>query len=48
MSREEMIQKATEMLNEMYYEDIQFFCGMMEKYLLKSGKVRKTAPEEVE
>lgn len=37
MDKDEMVKKAAEMLKQMYYEDVRFFCGMMEKFLQRKG-----------
>lgn len=42
MDKEEMIKRASEMLDQMYYEDIKFFYGMMEQFLKRKGNCRST------
>ena len=32
LSKEEMIQEAAEAMRKMYYEDVEFFFGMIKKY----------------
>ena len=32
MGKEEMIQRMVQILRALYYEDLAFFCGMLEKY----------------
>ena len=44
MSKEEMIQAAMATLNEMYYEDVEFFYGFVNHYAQKKG-IKKAAPD---
>ena len=37
MSKEEMIQRMLKILRMLYYEDLAFFCGMLEKFAEKKG-----------
>ena len=37
MSKEEMIQKATDILQKMYYEDVEFFHGFLIQYADRKG-----------
>lgn len=37
MSKEEMIQKATDILQKMYYEDVEFFYGFLNQYASRKG-----------
>ena len=37
MSKEEMIQKATDILQKMYYEDVEFFHGFLNQYASRKG-----------
>lgn len=37
MSKEEMAEKAKELMDNMYYEDVAFFYGMLHKLAEKKG-----------
>ena len=37
MSKEEMAERAKELMTKMYYEDVAFFCGMLNKLAEKKG-----------
>lgn len=37
MSKEEMIQNATDILQKMYYEDVEFFHGFLIQYADRKG-----------
>lgn len=35
MDKESMIQHAAELLKKLYYEDVEFFCGLIVRYAEK-------------
>lgn len=35
MDKESMIQHVAELLTKLYYEDVEFFCGMIVRYAEK-------------
>lgn len=42
MSKEEMAERARELMTKMYYEDVAFFYGMLQKLAEKKGTQVKT------
>lgn len=37
MEKETMIQQATEIMRKMYYEDVEFFWGLMTQFAARKG-----------
>ena len=37
MEKEQMIEEAVELMKKMYYEDVEFFFGMIAKFAAKKG-----------
>lgn len=37
MEKEQMIERAAELMKKMYYEDVAFFFGMITKFAAKKG-----------
>lgn len=37
MEKEQMIEQAAELMKKMYYEDVEFFFGMIAKFAAKKG-----------
>lgn len=37
MDKEEMIERIAEILRRLYYEDVEFYYGMIQRYAAKKG-----------
>ena len=37
MDKEEMIERIAEILRRLYYEDVEFYYGMIQRYATKKG-----------
>ena len=37
MTKDEMIQQATELLVQMYYEDVELFLGVLRRHAMEQG-----------
>ena len=44
MSKEEMIQETAEILEGLFYEDVEFFHGFITRYAMRKG-IKKAAPD---